>query len=163
MNTIPDRSAVPETRDPKPEMRYAAALPDRPADAPRLGAADDDTVARFLVDAARLMRDLHCTDIIIFDVRGLSDVTNYVMIATGTSDRQIQSVARDVEALAKQSDMERYGREADAPKNWLLIDLIEVIVNLFERFTREHYDLEMLWGDAPRIAWELPNTNGTQR
>ena len=130
------------------------ALPDRPADAPRVGTTEDDTVAQFLIDAARLMHDLHCTDIVIFDVRGLSDVTNFVMIATGTSDRQILSVARDVEALAKQRGMESFGREADAPANWLLIDLIDVVVHLFERFTREHYDLEMLWGDAPRVSWE---------
>ena len=115
--------------------------------------ADAQRTAEFVIAAARLLTDLHCQDVIIFDLRGLSDVTDYILIASGTSDRQIISVARDVEDLATQYNLQRYGREVDGPTTWFVIDLVDVICHLFEPTTRAHYDLEMLWGDAPRVDW----------
>lgn len=90
------------------------------------------------------------------DVRGLSEVTDYVMIASGTSDRQIRSVADEVEETAGEHGLSRFGRDADAPSNWIALDFVDLIVHLFEPATRAHYDLEMMWGDAPRIPWKRP-------
>ena len=122
----------------------------------RLRIADEQVVARFIVDAARLMSDSHCQDVRIFDVRGKSDVTDYLIIASGTSDRQIRSVAEDVEELAAGQGMHRFGRDEDAPSKWVVIDFIDVIVHLFEPHTRGYYDLEMMWGDAPQVPWRRP-------
>lgn len=108
---------------------------------------------QFVLDAARLVTDLHCEDVVIFDVRGLTDMTDYIMIASGTSDRQIKSVADDLEDLAETAGLGRMGRELDAPSKWLVLDFIDVVVHLFDPETRAHYDLEMLWGDAERVHW----------
>ncbi len=126
---------------------------DRPTPAPRT-AERLDAVRAFVIEAARLLSDSHCSDIVVFDVTELSDVTDFIIIASGTSDRQIRSVADDVTKLAKESDLEKFGRDEDGPSTWVVLDLIEAIVHLFEPNTRAHYDLEMMWGDAPRVEWK---------
>ena len=105
------------------------------------------------IDAACLLNDSHFQDVLLLDVCGLSDITDYVLIASGTSDRQIKSVGGDVEDLAKEAGFERYGRDADDDNTWLVLDFVDVIVHLFEPATRAHYDLEMMWGDAPQVEW----------
>ena len=112
-----------------------------------------DAACDFAVEAARLLADSHCDDIQIFDVRGVSPVTKYLIIASGTSDRQIKSVGGDVAELGRQRDFDKYGSDRDGSSTWVVIDLVEVMVHLFEPATRAHYDLEMMWGDAPRIPW----------
>lgn len=119
----------------------------------RLRVSDDETVRAFVTEAAQLMHDSHCSDIRIFDVRGKSDLTDYLVIASGTSDRQIRAVSEDVEELAQEHKLARFGREEDAPSKWVVLDFIDVIVHLFEPETRAFYDLEMMWGDAPELTW----------
>jgi ribosome-associated protein len=120
---------------------------------PRGSEKDDEANRAFAVDAARLLKELHCQDMLIFDVHGLSEITDYILIASGTSDRQISSVAGDVEVLGKERGLDRFGRDADSGNNWIVLDFVDVIVHLMEPSTRAHYDLEMMWGDAPRITW----------
>jgi len=105
------------------------------------------------VEAARLLNDYHCTDILIFDVRAMSQVTKYVVIATGTSDRQIKALAGHVHQLAKGHGYQRYGSDQDRESRWIVLDFVEAMVHLFEPATRAFYDLEMLWGDAPKVSW----------
>ncbi|MEM8783218.1 MAG: ribosome silencing factor [Planctomycetota bacterium] len=107
----------------------------------------------FAVACARLMADFNCEEVVIFDVRGLSEVTDYVVIGTGTSDRQMRSVAEDLEDIGKEHDFQRYGAEDDEAATWIAADFVEVVAHLFEPATRAHYDLEMMWGDAPRVSW----------
>lgn len=114
----------------------------------------DDETRRFVIEAARQMHDSHCEDIVVLDVRRLSDVTDYIVIASGTSDRQIKSVSDDLAVLAKDYNLARYGSEVDGPSKWLVSDFVDAIVHLFEPVTRAHYDLEMMWGDAPAIHWQ---------
>jgi ribosome-associated protein len=115
--------------------------------------ADDQTNLDFVVEASRLLHDSHAQDVVAFDVRGLSQLTDYLVIASGTSDRQIKAVAGHVEELAKDYHLQRLGTERDKEATWLVLDFVSVMVHLFEPATRAHYDLEMLWGDAPRIDW----------
>lgn len=107
----------------------------------------------FAIEVARLLHDDHCEDVLIYDVRGLSPITDYLVIASGTSDRQIQAVASHVSDLAQQHGMSRFGTDRDEAATWLVLDFVEVMVHLFEPTTRAHYDLEMMWGDAPQISW----------
>ena len=120
---------------------------------------DTDALRRFVVETARLLDDRHCEDIVIFDVHGLSQLTDYIIIATGTSDRQMKAVAGDVADLGKQHGLERYGSERDDSSTWIVIDFVEVMVHLFEPATRGHYDLEMMWGDAEKVDWRRDRTD----
>ncbi len=110
-------------------------------------------VRGFAVEAARLLADLHCEQVLLYDVRGMSDLTDYVLIASGTSDRQIRSVGRHVQDLARTYGLGRFGDERDTTTRWLVLDFVEVMVHVFEPATRAHYDLEMLWGDAESVRW----------
>jgi ribosome-associated protein len=117
------------------------------------GSAGEIDAQAFAIEAARLLNDRHCEDILVYDVRGLSPVTQFIVIGTGTSDRQIKSVGGDVADLGETHGFPRYGSDRDGSSTWMVVDLVEVMAHLFEPAARGHYDLEMLWGDAPQIKW----------
>ncbi|MFN9992825.1 MAG: ribosome silencing factor [Phycisphaerales bacterium] len=117
----------------------------------------------FAIDAARLVRDDKCDDVVLLDVRGVSQITDYILIGTGTSDRQMHSVIKHVEDLAKERNMTAVRSTADERSTWLIADFVDVIVHLFEPNTRAHYDLEALWGDSERIEWERPDQQNRDR
>ena len=117
---------------------------------------EDAVNRRFAIETARLLADFDCEDVIILDVSSLSDLSDYLVMATGASDRQIRSLAGRVEDLGKEKfGLHRYGREQESTGDvaWLLVDFIDVVVHLFDPSARAHYDLEMLWGDAKRVSW----------
>jgi ribosome-associated protein len=117
----------------------------------------------FAIDAARLVRDDKCDDVVLLDVRGVSQITDYILIGTGTSDRQMHSVLKHVEDLAKERNMSVVRTTSDERSTWLIADFVDLIVHLFEPNTRAHYDLEALWGDSERVEWERPDQQNRDR
>ncbi|MEZ6234886.1 MAG: ribosome silencing factor [Phycisphaerales bacterium] len=117
---------------------------------------DPEKIKALALEAARLCHDDKCTDVVVLDVRDLSPVTDYLVIATGTSDRQMRSVLDHVEDLGSSMDFPPFKVSRDDGTLWLLADFVDVVVHLFEPNARAHYDLEMLWGDAPRVEWRRP-------
>ncbi|MEM6391991.1 MAG: ribosome silencing factor [Planctomycetota bacterium] len=115
--------------------------------------SDEAGSRAFAVEVARLLADDKCQDVVIFEVRGMSPLTDYVVIGSGTSDRQIKAVAGHVAELGRETGFERLGADQDDARKWVAMDFISVMVHLFEPATRGHYDLEMLWDDAPRVSW----------
>ncbi|MFG0258481.1 MAG: ribosome silencing factor [Phycisphaerales bacterium JB043] len=105
------------------------------------------------VDVAHALEDAKCTDILILDVRGLSQVTDFIIIASGTSDRQMRTAIRDAEEIAEQQGRSIFGRSSDPASTWLLVDLVDIVVHVFEPNTRAFFDLETLWGDASPVDW----------
>lgn len=117
------------------------------------GAKPVDT-REFAVEAARLAADKHCTDVRLLDVRSLSQVCDYVLIGTGTSDRQMKSLADDLADLGAACGHAVWRTDADPAVTWIVVDLVGVVVHLFEPECRAYYDLEGLWSDADPVAWE---------
>jgi ribosome-associated protein len=115
------------------------------------------TVQEFAIELAQALRDDKCEDVQLLDVRTIRDDVDFIVIASGTSDRQMRSVLRHAKDLGASCGWHSVRSNADERATWLLADFVGVIVHLFEPSTRAHYDLEMLWGDAPRIAWERPD------
>ena len=106
------------------------------------------------VGAARLAHDRHCTDILVLDLRGISPVTDYFVIATGTSDVQMRAVADETAEWAGERGhrpLDVAGRDS---ARWILLDFVDVVVHLFDDETRRYYELELMWGDAPRVDWQ---------
>lgn len=126
---------------------------------PVLPRTEEETAAAraFALEVAELAQDRRCEDVVCFDVRGRSALTDFVIIATGTSDRQMQTVAREFQELGKATGFQRFGGEEDSATTWVVADFVQVVVHLFEPETRAHYDLEMLWGDAPTL--DLPRSS----
>lgn len=130
---------------------------------PTTGTSDPAETRAFAVEAARLASDDKCEDVVLLDVRNLSQVTDYLIVASGTSDRQMRSVADDVDALAAKHRCPVFRRDADDRTTWIVVDCVDVVVHIFEPNTRAHYDLEMLWADAPRVEWERPGQANRDR
>ncbi|MBK9189914.1 MAG: ribosome silencing factor [Phycisphaerales bacterium] len=122
-----------------------------------------DVNMAFAIDAARLAHDDKCTDVVLMDVRGLSQVTDYIIVGSGSSERQMRSVLDHIQDLGATRGFNVFRTNKDERALWLLADFVHVVVHLFEPATRAHYDLEMLWGDAPRVEWERPDQMNRDR
>jgi ribosome-associated protein len=107
----------------------------------------------FALAAAKIASGLHCTNIVVMDLRGISPATDYFVIATGTSDRQMRTVADETYLTAKGKNFSLFGRAGYEQARWILLDFIDVVVHIFDSEYREYYDLELLWGDAKRIDY----------
>ena len=110
--------------------------------------------AAFAVSAARLLIDRHCEDVVLLDVSTVSQVCDYVLIGTGTSDRQMKSVASELTNLSKEGGLEAFRKSVDSGATWIVIDFITVVTHLFEPQLRAYYDLEDLWSDARCVEVE---------
>lgn len=123
---------------------------------PTRSRADPALTRTFAVQAARMLHDDRCEDVIVLDVRELSQVCDYLVLASGTSDRQISSAADDVAEMAEQMQTPVLRRNQDPRATWIVLDTLDVVVHVFEPQVRAHYDLELLWGDAPHVEWRRP-------
>ena len=106
------------------------------------------------VALARNLTDDRCQDVLVLDARGKSQVTDFIVIGSGTSDRQMRSALDHAVDLAAETGHKAYRVSVDDDTHWLVADFVDVIVHLFEPNPRAHYDLEMLWGDAPKVRWK---------
>lgn len=108
----------------------------------------------FAKQLARLAADNRAEDVVILDLRNLSAIADFFVIATGTSDRQMRAIADKVEEYGASVGQRIYGRSGYENATWLLADYVDVVLHLFDAERRQYYDLELLWGDAPRIDWQ---------
>ncbi len=104
--------------------------------------------AAAIVDAAL---ERKAQDLVALDVRELSSYADTLVLATGTSDRHARAVADAVIEAAARLGESPLGVEGYDEGRWVLIDLGDLIVHVFQHEVREHYDLERLWSDAPRV------------
>ena len=110
--------------------------------------------AAFAASAARLLIDRHCEDVVLLDVSTISQVCDFVLIGTGTSDRQMKSVADELGDLGKEVGLPAFRKHVDSGATWIVTDFITVVAHLFETQLRAYYDLEDLWVDARRVEIE---------
>lgn len=128
MNTITDQNSITTELDLSPEEMAVAA--------------------------AEAIDDKRGADVVILDVGELLRIADVFVIATGTSKRQIQSLAEEVEDQLTLYDRKPLRVEGKDHGDWVLVDYGDLVVHLFQPESRKFYSLERLWGDAPRIAWE---------
>jgi len=89
----------------------------------------------------------------VLDVRGLSPVTDYMILATGTSPRQMKTVCEELDEMAEQRGDHALGESGIEGESWMLIDFVDVVVHVFSQDARQFYDLDGLWGDAKHLEW----------
>lgn len=89
--------------------------------------------------------DLKGRDIVALDVRGKSSITEFMIICSGTSNRQTKAIADYVAAEVKKAGVESLGIEGQASGEWVLLDLGDVVVHVMLEETRDFYQLEKLW------------------
>ena len=109
----------------------------------------DSNITDLVVDA---LDDLKAVDTKIVDVRGLSSVMDFLVIASGNSSRHIKSLADNVVVKAKAAGCPPIGVEGENAADWVLVDLGDVVVHVMQPAARSFYDLERLWSGEPEVS-----------
>jgi ribosome-associated protein len=109
---------------------------------------------------ARLAADTRCHNVVVMDVRHLSPVTDFFILGTGTSPRQMRTVADDVIEAAEAKGYKAMSASGYEGSNWICVDLINIVLHVFSDEARVFYDLDNLWAEAERI--EVTPTPTTQ-
>jgi len=104
--------------------------------------------------AARAASSKQGRDVVILDVRDLIVITDYFVIATGSSDRQVRTIAEEIERALRERGLKPVRREGERGGHWVLLDFVDFVAHVFQDDDRSYYDLERLWADAPRVPWE---------
>lgn len=98
-----------------------------------------------VVDA---LEDVKASDISVIDVSAMTSLTSYMIIASGSSNRQTKALADNVQKKLKEKGAEIYGVEGEQEGEWVLVDLGDIVVHIMLPATRDYYNLEQLWGAA---------------
>lgn len=107
------------------------------------------------IQIAELLEKKKIQNIVILDVEELIPITSFFIIGTAWNKKQAEAVMEDLKKEAKEMGLTIYGKEGTGENfQWILMDFGEVVVHLFEEKWRDHYGLELLWGDAPQIQWK---------
>ncbi|TKI70162.1 ribosome silencing factor [Lysinibacillus mangiferihumi] len=101
--------------------------------------------------AYKAIDDKHGEDIVVLNMRGISLLADYFIIAHGNSDRQVQAIARELQEVAVKEGHEIRRVEGFDGARWILVDLGDVVAHIFHKDERAYYNLERLWGDAPQL------------
>jgi ribosome-associated protein len=103
---------------------------------------------------AQVLDTKKAVDVVLLDVSELLWITDVFVIASGTSNRQVQSLADEIEFKLRESNRRPLRVEGRSEAEWVLLDYGDVVVHIFQPTVREYFNLERLWGDAPRVDWE---------
>ena len=106
--------------------------------------------------ALAIALDKKALEPVLLDVRQLCSFCNYQLVISGRSDRQVDAIADGIELALKQEDMRPISTEGARTGQWALLDYGDFVVHVFLHSAREHYDLEGLWNDAPRVPIDVP-------
>jgi ribosome-associated protein len=124
-----------------------------PAASPSPSASTPSGAPHLLQVVTAALEDMKAVNIKVLDVRGLTDIADSLIIASGTSDRHVRSIAEQVIVRAKASGVRPLGTEGEREGEWVLVDLQDIVVHVMLPRVREFYGLERLW-DAGTVAQE---------
>lgn len=94
--------------------------------------------------------DKRAEGIVVMDMKGVSLISDFFLICDGTNERQVQSIARGVKDVAEEQGITVKRMEGFDQARWILVDLGDVVCHVFHKEERHYYNLEKLWGDAPK-------------
>jgi ribosome-associated protein len=104
--------------------------------------------------SARVAADNKARDVLVLDMRGITPLYDFFVLATGTSRRQIHTLAEEIDAALRAEGDTRQSIEGYEASRWVVQDYGDLVVHVFEPDTRSYYGIEELWADAPRLDWE---------
>ena len=107
--------------------------------------------------AARAALAKQATDVVVLDVHELIVITDFFVICTASSNRQVKTVIESIEDAIRELGEKPVRREGEDEAGWWLLDYVDVVVHVFGEEERAYYDLERLWRDAPQLEWQQPD------
>lgn len=107
--------------------------------------------------------DAKALDIRVMDVRGISSIADYMVVATGTSSRHVSSIADRLERVLREEGIRAWGTEGQETGEWVLIDFGDVIVHVMQAATRDFYQLEKLWAGGENTPESARESGGDSR
>ncbi len=113
-------------------------------------------ISEYALLAAEAALDKKAEDVVVLEVGPMLVITDYFVIASGGNDRQVKTIAEEIEARLEAEGLRVIGREGQQECQWVLLDFGDLVVHVFQPETREFYRLEKLWGDVPRL--DVPET-----
>lgn len=119
------------------------------------------TGKEILTKAVQILGNRKAEDIKAMDIRGVSIIADYFLIASGNSSTQVHSLAEELEYKLSQEGIEPLRVEGMQSATWVILDYGSVIIHVFHRETRQFYNLEHLWADAKQV--ELPEISNDER
>ncbi len=109
---------------------------------------------QLVLEAAEAASSKKAERIVILDVSELLVITDHFLICSGNNERQVRTIADEVEKqLRERRDVKPFRREGQREGGWILLDYVDFVVHVFGPEERDYYDLERLWGDAPRVPF----------
>ncbi len=111
------------------------------------------TSRELAIEIAQLAADTKCSGVRLLDMAGRSPVCDYVVLATGTSARQMRSVAGEIDERVSARGGKVFGTSASG-EQWIAIDLVDILVHVFSHDARMYYDMDNLWADAVDVPWK---------
>jgi ribosome-associated protein len=146
---------VAGTSPPGPDQRRSPAIATQRSIIPHSDKKRAEQSRKFAVEAARMASNTRGQDVVLLDVSSISPVTDYYVIVTGTSTRQMRAVVDEIADMAvEQFEMKPLAHSGYEGEQWILSDYVDVIVHVFSGEARTFYDLDNLWGDAKKIDWK---------
>lgn len=112
------------------------------------------TPQRLAHHVAKAAFDKKAFDILILDLRGVTSFTDYFVICSGSSDRQVKAIGDAICAALKAKGRIPLSKEGEKEGIWVLVDFGDVVAHVFHQHERDYYQIERLWSDAPRVAIE---------
>ncbi len=106
------------------------------------------------IECARVADEHRGEQILVLDMTQLTPIVDYFVIITGSTRRRIHTIVEEIDRAMEEAGEQRLGLEGYDSSRWVLLDYGDIVVHVFDPETREYYDLENLWADAPRVPWE---------
>jgi len=104
--------------------------------------------------ASKIIRERKAINPVLFEVGKLTSISDYFLIASGSSSRQVQAISRHLNRRMLENGLKVHGVEGEQEGHWILMDYGDLIIHLFYEPVREFYNLEGLWLEAPRIGMD---------
>jgi len=102
--------------------------------------------------ARRALEEKKGQDVVLLDVRGLSEITDYIVIVAGSSPPHLKALSEEVLHVLKESGVRCYRKSGIPEAGWLVIDYIDAVIHIFSSESRRYYAIEALWAQAPRLS-----------
>ncbi|MBF0531778.1 MAG: ribosome silencing factor [Candidatus Omnitrophica bacterium] len=102
---------------------------------------------------ARLSDDIKAEDIVVLDMRSITNFCDYFVICSGTSDRHVRAIAENIDEGLRELGVGIAAKQGLKKSDWIVYDAGDVVTHIFRKDIRDFYALEYLWQDAPRVDW----------